>query len=260
MRKLSPAYVVTTVVIAVAGTAFAQSAARPAGTTAATSMAKTASLPTVGANRTNGEVTGTFNNGTSTSTDSTSANGNTTTTTTTTSTGTGNSTGANGSRSGTNTNSSAANTAIGSTSANGTTGANGTTTTNEGTVSNGVAGVVLAPGVVNPGIINRSIGTVTSDGERVFDNAGKVVDMNNANVQLLDNGSAGAAVATETARSSQSLDKAIKQAERDRKKIGRNGQLLQSIAPRTSVDRSDQMPDDGPSPALSGSASALNRR
>jgi hypothetical protein len=41
--------------------------------------------------------------------------------------------------------------------------------------------------------------------------------------------------------------------------VGRNGQLLYSVAPRTNVDRSWQMPDDGPSPALTGSNSTLTR-
>jgi hypothetical protein len=110
---------------------------------------------------------------------------------------------------------------------------------------------------VNPAIINGAMGGVVSDGERVFDTQGNVVyDPNNpnanANVQLVNNGSAGASVTTDTTQSSRSLDRAIKQAERDRKRIGRNGQLLQSIAPRTNVDRTDQMPDDGPTPALTG--------
>ncbi len=43
-------------------------------------------------------------------------------------------------------------------------------------------------------------------------------------------------------------------------KIGRNGQLLQSIAPRTNVNRTNQMPDDGPSPTLTGTDSALTRQ
>jgi hypothetical protein len=55
------------------------------------------------------------------------------------------------------------------------------------------------------------------------------------------------------------VDRAINQVSRDRKRIGRNGQLLYSIAPRTNVDRSAQMPDDGPSPALTGSNSTLTR-
>ena len=56
-----------------------------------------------------------------------------------------------------------------------------------------------------------------------------------------------------------SVDRAIAQVSRDRKRVGRNGQLLYSIAPRTNVDRSGQMPDDAPSPALTGSASTLTR-
>jgi hypothetical protein len=57
-----------------------------------------------------------------------------------------------------------------------------------------------------------------------------------------------------------SLDRVIKSAEKDRKKIGKNGQLLNSIAPRTNVDRSAEMPDDGPTPALSGLSNGLVRR
>ena len=57
-----------------------------------------------------------------------------------------------------------------------------------------------------------------------------------------------------------SVNRAINQVSRDRKRVGRNGQLLYSIAPRTSgVDRSNEMPDDGPSPALTGSNSTLTR-
>ena len=56
----------------------------------------------------------------------------------------------------------------------------------------------------------------------------------------------------DTVRAGASLDRVINQASRDRRKIGRNGQLLHSIAPRTNVDRSAEMPDDGPTPALKG--------
>jgi hypothetical protein len=55
------------------------------------------------------------------------------------------------------------------------------------------------------------------------------------------------------------VDRAINQVSRDRKRIGRNGQLLYSIAPRTNADRTAQMPDDGPTPALTGSNSTLTR-
>jgi len=55
------------------------------------------------------------------------------------------------------------------------------------------------------------------------------------------------------------VNRALRQVTRDRARIGRNGQLLYSIAPRTNVDRSSQMPDDGPSPSLSGYYSSLTR-
>ena len=64
---------------------------------------------------------------------------------------------------------------------------------------------------------------------------------------------------TETQADGVNVDRAINQVSRDRKRIGRNGQLLYSIAPRTNVDRTAQMPDDGPSPALTGSSSTLTR-
>jgi hypothetical protein len=81
-----------------------------------------------------------------------------------------------------------------------------------------------------------------------------VVDngMASANAQIGMNGVNAGASTNDTVRSSASLDRVIKQSERDRRKIGRNGQLLYSIAPRTNVDRSNEMPDDGPTPALKG--------
>jgi hypothetical protein len=83
-----------------------------------------------------------------------------------------------------------------------------------------------------------------------------------ANAQLDQgqfNGNAAAVVAMETAPDSRSFDRAVNVVKRDRQRVGRNGQLLQSIAPRTNADRSREMPDDGPSPTLSGSNSALTR-
>jgi hypothetical protein len=74
---------------------------------------------------------------------------------------------------------------------------------------------------------------------------------------------AGAALApdaTVNAANGASVDRAINQVSRDRKRVGRNGQLLYSIAPRSNgVDRSREMPDDAPSPALTGSNSTLTR-
>jgi hypothetical protein len=49
------------------------------------------------------------------------------------------------------------------------------------------------------------------------------------------------------------IDKAARrEAQRQRRTVERKGQMMQSIAPRTSVDRTDQMPDDS-TPLLSPS-------
>lgn len=291
MRKLSAAYVATTILIAVAGSAFAQTAARPAGTSVATSGAKAAGTAQVGVNRTSGSAnqatTSSTTNGNFTTTTTTNADG---TTSTTISNGlTNNSAGVDGSRSGNNTNSSAANTANGSASANansrsangprsgsntnssaanapiGASSANGGTNNGSSSINgsntetsntnntNGTAGSVVVPG-----IINSTTGGVSSDGERVDDTGAN--NQANGKAQMQNNGSASATVEADAARSSRNLDRAIKQVERDRKKIGRNGQLLQSIAPRTGAHRSNEMPDDGPTLALTGSSSALTRR
>jgi len=56
----------------------------------------------------------------------------------------------------------------------------------------------------------------------------------------------------EVAFADNTMNQVIGDAKRDRRRVGRNGQLLYSIAPRTNVDRSREVPDDGPSPALAG--------
>ena len=66
-------------------------------------------------------------------------------------------------------------------------------------------------------------------------------------------------VTAEQAANEASVNRAIRQVSRDRARVGRNGQLLYSIAPRTNVDRRNEMPDDGPSPSLSGYNSVLVR-
>ena len=221
MRKLSPAYVVTSVVLAVAGTAVAQASA----TAATRAPASTISNGTNSAQRT-------VQSGAPVANPTTGS-----TVTTNTSSG-------DGSRSGNNTDSSSANAATGSTST--------ATTTNQGSIG---AGNGLAPGVthfMNPALINS---TVTADGEIITDGSSQ-----NLSAAPRNNGSTGASIDVEMLRSSDDLDRAIKAVKKDRKKIGRNGQLLQSIAPRTNVDRTGEMPDDGATLALTGSSSALTRR
>lgn len=113
----------------------------------------------------------------------------------------------------------------------------------------GANGVVGAP-LVSSGDVTT--GFATSQGSTVFANGLASNDVN-----------AGAVLApdvTANAANAVSVDRAINQVARDRKRVGRNGQLLYSIAPRTNgVDRSSQMRDDGPSPALTGSNSTLTR-
>jgi hypothetical protein len=296
MRKLTPAYVVTSIVIAAAGSAFAQTGGRVAGGTNTARIATTAPAAQGNVNQSNananGTASGTNTTGTTSTTNangtssnstgmdgsrsgnntnssaantpigSTSANGNSTNVNGNTSTNT--SSNNNTSRSGSNTASSAANSPIGSTSATGSSSVNGTTTTNDtGTTANttGNAAAVIVPGVggyANPGVVNG----ITSDGERVNDNSGNTSDAGantNGNAQLQNNGNAGA-FTSDAALNSQNFDRALKQVQKDRRKIGRNGQLLQTIAPRTNADRGYEMPDDAPSPALTGSSSALTRR
>ena len=72
-------------------------------------------------------------------------------------------------------------------------------------------------------------------------------------------GSASSIVVSEAQANGASVDRAINQVSRDRKRIGRNGQLLYSIAPRTNVDRSNEMPDDPLPPSLTGYYSTLTR-
>jgi hypothetical protein len=116
----------------------------------------------------------------------------------------------------------------------------------------------LPANLVNPAVINGTIGTVTVDGERLLDERDQALQINRSaaavEVQTLG------AASLDVQRSAVSLDRVIKTAEKDRKKIGRNGQLLNTIAPRTNADRSNEMPDDGPTPALSGLANSLSRR
>jgi hypothetical protein len=55
------------------------------------------------------------------------------------------------------------------------------------------------------------------------------------------------------------VDRAIREVSKDRRRIGRNGQLLYTIAPRTNVDRSNEMRDDPLPFSLTGSNSTLTR-
>jgi hypothetical protein len=246
MRKLIPVHVAASVVIAIAGTsAYAQTTSPGAGIKNAT----VTSAPQIGGGQ---NTTTRSNTGTPTTTGSVfkpstpvgtdvrnqqnlqategtrSSGPSPTTTTTATST-----------TNGTGTGSSSVNGSGSVTNPNGTGTGTDTTGTNTGT------NTATAPLLFN-GVISSDMGA----SDAVFADNGSTSN-NQVGVNGVNAINAGAAT-NDTVRSSANLDRVIKQAERDRRKIGRNGQLLYSIAPRTNVDRSNEMPDDGPTPALKG--------
>ena len=141
-------------------------------------------------------------------------------------------------------------------SATGTTG--GTTTggtTNGGTTATGgtATGTVVGSSLGFPG----SVGTIVNSGEPTVDANGNIVASNAAYAvtpaatQVVTT-SAPVYSSAEVAFADNTMNQVIGEAKRDRRRVGRNGQLLYSIAPRTNVDRSKEVPDDGPSPALTG--------
>lgn len=106
-------------------------------------------------------------------------------------------------------------------------------------------------------VVNGTPTGVTADGERLLEEERASAANQQSMVVLQER----AMLNADLARSSVSLNNVIRDAEKDRRKIGRNGQLLHTIAPRSNgVDRSHEMPDDGPTPALSGLASGFARR
>lgn len=136
----------------------------------------------------------------------------------------------------------------GATSSNGATstsaGSSGATTTATG----GINSVLGFPG---------SVGTIVNSGEPVVDTNGNIVSASAAyavtpQVTETTGYAAPQYIGADVAVADNTMNQVIGDAKRDRRRVGRNGQLLYSIAPRTSVDRSAQMPDDGPSPALKG--------
>jgi hypothetical protein len=124
----------------------------------------------------------------------------------------------------------------------------------------------LAPGVTSPGIVLRNGAIVgipgdATNGGATSDNA--AIAMNpiyaasdvTGGASVLDTN----VVANQAAQANgASVDRAIRVVASERRRIGRNGQLLNTIAPRTNgVDRSREMPDDPLPPSLTGSNSTL---
>ena len=141
-----------------------------------------------------------------------------------------------------------------------------------GPLANGTAGANTSTTGTTTGTTTGAIGTMPFLGTPIYanpsDNTLGIASPNapaSTGLASTDLGYGNASIAaqgiavSETQVNGVNVDRAINQVSRDRKRIGRNGQLLYSIAPRTNVDRSAQMPDDGPSPALTGSNSTLAR-
>ena len=254
MHKLSPVHIAASVVMALAGTsAFAEGAkaastgsataatnASVSGTTIGTTGSRIditpqiqTALPTntlksidggtpaTGITLTNTSKTDVRNEQTLKATQGTRSSG---TTSTSTSTGGGTS---------------------GTTASSGTRTAGSSSVNSTGTIS-GTSDVTGTNTIATPVLVNGIAGS-SFESDRVADERAM------ASAQYVQaNGVTMQPVVTDTARAGASIDRVVRQAQRDRSKIGRNGQLLHSIAPRTKVDRSNEMPDDGPSPALTG--------
>ena len=140
------------------------------------------------------------------------------------------------------------------TSGGSSTGTTGGTTTG-GTTAGGTTttGVVVGSSLGFPG----SVGTIVNSGEPTVDVNGNIVAGNAAYAvtpaatEVIAN-APPQYIGAEVALADNTMNQVIGDAKRDRRRVGRNGQLLYSIAPRTNVDRSREVPDDGPSPALKG--------
>jgi hypothetical protein len=243
MRKLSPAYVVTSIVVAIAGVfTQAQAATKSAGAIVAgsalgsgatvTSTSATG-IPSAAPAAPSGTGTSTSSSGSRLTLSNTSAT-DTRNAQTMDATATTRLSGPSPFTSG----GATATTAPGSSSTLPTTGPRAGVVV-LGTDETGVTGTT-APVMGNPLVFNGAVGS-----DLIAENMGQ-----GSGVAIVNN----SPTAADYARSSVSLDRVIKSAERDRRKAGRNGQLLYSIAPRTNVDRSSEMPDDGPTPALKGLA------
>ena len=149
--------------------------------------------------------------------------------------------------------------ATGTGSSTGNTNATGSTTENGTVTALPFTGAVGTPFLVNPSDATSGALASTSNGQAMTNNgvAGSS-DFSSAPL-VASNGIVVTEDQLNARVNASNVDRAIAQVQRDRKRAGRNGQLLYSIAPRTNVDRSNEAPNDGPSPALSGYNSALAR-
>lgn len=106
--------------------------------------------------------------------------------------------------------------------------------------------------IVNEGVVAPGASPLNANGERTGAVSGNPAQGGPAGTVGVINGANGAAVGTSAGASvTPELDRATRrEAQRTRNTVARKGQMLQSIAPRTNADRSGQMADDPPSPAI----------
>ena len=145
----------------------------------------------------------------------------------------------------------------GSSSVNAGTGT-GSTTENGTVTTLPFTGAVGTPFLVNPSDATTGSLATASNGQAMNNGVAGSSDFSSAPL-VASNGIVVTEDQLNARVNGSNVDRAIAQVQRDRKRVGRNGQLLYSIAPRTNVDRSNEAPNDGPSPALSGYNSALAR-
>jgi hypothetical protein len=134
--------------------------------------------------------------------------------------------------------------------ANGAESSNSSTGSTTGATGTSTLGPYIAtPLYTNPSDSTTGVATSTTPTTTAY-----------ASTDVYGNASlASGVVVSEAPANGANVDRAINQVSRDRKRVGRNGQLLYSIAPRTNVDRSKEMPDDPLPPSLTGYYSTLTR-
>lgn len=145
----------------------------------------------------------------------------------------------------------------GTTTSGGSSVGTGTSVTATGGTATGTGGTTTGTVVGTSLGFPGSVGIVMNSGEPAVDVNGNLV-VGNAAYAVAPTVTQATAyappqyAAAEVAFADNTMNQVIGEARRDRHRVGRNGQLLYSIAPRTNVDRSREVPDDGPSPALTG--------
>jgi hypothetical protein len=240
MRKITPVFVMASLAIAVTGTStMAQTAGSSTATagTRAAAAAPASTAPSSTSSASSGNAAGVNNSSPSTNVSNNGAGSNSAATQGVTA-GTGSTAGQSSGPSQSGTSSGDAF----SGSSRGNAPAVGSASVNAPTPDTGSRPDLL-PG--NPILSNDA--ALNANGERMGNAEASTTSSGNVQADVASGGTIGAVVSPE-------LDRATRrEAQRQRATVQRKGQMLNSITPRTSVDRTDQMADDPPSPALTPS-------